>query len=219
MQIGVVNTDKQKSKIIWQEIDPSTGAVIFQADSAAKLAKMSGVTECNVRVTARSSELGGKCRFRRIYKDKKRKNGPSENQNELCWNCKNACGGCSWSEYDPVKGGVRFEPVPGWVAEPVLIKVEKNKHLESYHITYCPRFECSTPGWNPEAKRKRKKKITEFSRRLRRRRIELGLSQSEIAEMCGCDKRQICAYENGTYGPNLETKKKICQTLNLGDDL
>ncbi len=30
-----------------------------------------------------------------------------------CWDCINACGGCSWS----AKG----EPVPGWKAEPAIV--------------------------------------------------------------------------------------------------
>lgn len=37
---------------------------------------------------------------------------------QLCWDCANACGGCSWSGIDPVTHKPRFEPVPGWKAKP-----------------------------------------------------------------------------------------------------
>lgn len=32
-------------------------------------------------------------------------------KDQLCWECKNACGGCEWS--------ANLEPVPGWTAEKV----------------------------------------------------------------------------------------------------
>lgn len=56
---------------------------------------------------------------------------------QLCWKCANACGGCPWS--------ARFQPVPGWLAEPVIIK----SHMDcgpdgfmakSYKIYFCPQF-------------------------------------------------------------------------------
>lgn len=35
----------------------------------------------------------------------------------LCWSCRRACGGCSWTARDPKTHEVRFEPVEGWEAE------------------------------------------------------------------------------------------------------
>ena len=57
---------------------------------------------------------------------------------QLCWSCKNACGGCEWSAY--------LEPVPGWTAEKVprweYIGTKENTRLGfSYKITECPKFE------------------------------------------------------------------------------
>lgn len=57
---------------------------------------------------------------------------------QLCWSCKNACGGCEWSAY--------LEPVPGWTAEKVprweYIGTKENKRKGfSYKITECPKFE------------------------------------------------------------------------------
>lgn len=56
---------------------------------------------------------------------------------QLCWDCANACGGCSWS----AKG----EPVPGWKAEPVIIRNHLNRGSEnfsakSFKIYSCPKF-------------------------------------------------------------------------------
>ena len=38
-----------------------------------------------------------------------------------CWTCQLACGGCPWTEVDHETGQIRFQPVPGWDAEPVIL--------------------------------------------------------------------------------------------------
>lgn len=62
----------------------------------------------------------------------------------ICFNCQNACGGCSWSELDPDTRKPRFEPVPGWTAKPVLLHVATSKKkpiiIETYRVTACPQF-------------------------------------------------------------------------------
>ena len=63
----------------------------------------------------------------------------------ICIECQKACGGCSWSEMDPVTGTIRFEPVPGWTAEKVLLNFGTTTSgrkvvTETYHITACPEF-------------------------------------------------------------------------------
>lgn len=50
---------------------------------------------------------------------------------QLCWRCKNACGGCSWSK--------SFIPVEGWDADPVVIK-DSEGDIDSYKIKRCPQF-------------------------------------------------------------------------------
>lgn len=55
---------------------------------------------------------------------------------QLCWDCKKACGGCSWSK--------NFEPVPGWQAEKRVLYNAKIP-VVSYHITACPEFEQEAP--------------------------------------------------------------------------
>jgi hypothetical protein len=54
----------------------------------------------------------------------------------ICFKCKNACGGCSWSEIDPNTKHPRFKPVKGWTA-----KKTKSGDLATYKITACPKFE------------------------------------------------------------------------------
>lgn len=51
---------------------------------------------------------------------------------QLCWTCKNACGGCSWSK--------NFQPVEGWKAEKTLV-VGAGPEYESYSISECPKYE------------------------------------------------------------------------------
>jgi len=45
----------------------------------------------------------------------------------LCWDCKNACGGCDWSR--------ELVPVEGWKAVPTY-----NKCQASYSVKECPEF-------------------------------------------------------------------------------
>lgn len=61
----------------------------------------------------------------------------------LCWTCKNAYGGCPWTEQDPVTKKTRFAPVPGWTAT----KTHYTEHYQnqtrighSYHVISCPLY-------------------------------------------------------------------------------
>lgn len=69
----------------------------------------------------------------------------NQRSNELCFNCKNACGGCSWSALDPATNKPKYEPVPGWTAKKVMLKLgishAKVKWVQTYHITACPQYE------------------------------------------------------------------------------
>lgn len=61
-------------------------------------------------------------------------------KSNICFDCKNACGKCSWSGLDPVTKKPAFKPVEGWTAEKVYINFGKNYHTETYRITACPQF-------------------------------------------------------------------------------
>lgn len=54
-----------------------------------------------------------------------------EEDKQLCWRCKKACGGCNWSKY--------LKPVDGWTAEPTIIK-DSMGDIPSYMIKKCPEF-------------------------------------------------------------------------------
>ena len=60
-----------------------------------------------------------------------------KNSANICFNCKNAVPddrghGCSWSR--------RFEPVPGWTAEPYRL-YSSGPPIETWDITACPMFD------------------------------------------------------------------------------
>ena len=80
---------------------------------------------------------------------KKGRGGHTGGSTNICFDCQNACGGCSWTEFDPGTKRPRFEPVPGWTAEPVLLNVGGMRGgarlIETYHITNCPQFVKDNP--------------------------------------------------------------------------
>ena len=54
----------------------------------------------------------------------------------ICWNCKKACGRCSWSR--------DFTPIEGWEAIPTKRRESWNGYTriaESYDVYNCPEFE------------------------------------------------------------------------------
>lgn len=65
---------------------------------------------------------------------KNRKESISERgQDQLCWRCKNACGGCRWSR--------EFKPIPGWTAVPTF-----KDRSNTYNILKCPEFKPEKRG-------------------------------------------------------------------------
>lgn len=71
---------------------------------------------------------GKSCRSEAMSKLETTKN---KGKGQLCWDCKNCTGYCSWSH--------DFTPVEGWTAKPVK-KREAGRIIETYHITACPQF-------------------------------------------------------------------------------
>ena len=55
----------------------------------------------------------------------------------LCWDCANACGGCSWSSREA-------QPVDGWDATPTKVNMTINhnhpRYVDSYIVHSCPQF-------------------------------------------------------------------------------
>lgn len=50
----------------------------------------------------------------------------------ICWECKNALGGCSWSK--------NFKPVNGWEAEKTYLRSNHKIGGESYKVINCPEY-------------------------------------------------------------------------------
>ena len=63
---------------------------------------------------------------------------------QKCWECKNAYGGCPWTEVDPDTKRVKFQPVPGWTAKPIRRSFGNGKKgpvvMDTYRITECPLY-------------------------------------------------------------------------------
>ena len=60
----------------------------------------------------------------------------------ICFDCENYWK-CPWSVVDLVTNKIRFEPVPGWTATPVVRYDKNGDHVyktETYCITSCPQF-------------------------------------------------------------------------------
>ncbi len=54
-----------------------------------------------------------------------------------------------------------------------------------------------------------------ISESIRERRIELGLTQQELADYAGVSLRMIVSIENGKANPSLSAVKKIAEVLGL----
>ena len=54
-----------------------------------------------------------------------------EENGQLCWTCKNACGGCSWSS--------KLIPIKGWSAIPDVIK-DDSGDIHTFKILKCPQY-------------------------------------------------------------------------------
>ena len=73
-----------------------------------------------------ASKFCGKgCRMIAAKRNSSRRN----DYEQICWRCKNACGGCSWSH--------NLTPVKGWKAEFIP---RDGEELDTYKIIYCPEF-------------------------------------------------------------------------------
>lgn len=61
------------------------------------------------------------------------KNKQNNKASTLCWDCKNAVAGCSWSK--------SFIPVVGWEAEKTVIhEYALIGGMQSYKVNKCPEF-------------------------------------------------------------------------------
>lgn len=66
-----------------------------------------------------------KCKHEAIQRHRKK-------NEQLCWECKRATGGCTWSD--------KLLPVEGWDATPTIIKDSEIGEIPSFQIKHCPQF-------------------------------------------------------------------------------
>ena len=82
---------------------------------------------CSVQCRMRMYNQNNNSKKQHIKKTKK---------GQLCWDCANACSGCSWSR--------NFTPVQGWIAESTTIVFKHpngNEHeTKTYKIIECPEY-------------------------------------------------------------------------------
>lgn len=126
-------------------MNPQTGEET-RYPSIAQAAKAMNTDSGHVHISCKRGFKcrGFYCRFGELSGE--RETGAKIN---ICFDCKKACGKCSWSAVDPDTGKLKYEPVPGWTAEKVLYvsgwSNGKPCHTETYHITDCPLFEQDDP--------------------------------------------------------------------------
>ena len=112
-----------------------------------------------------------------------------------CWTCKKYLGGCPWS--------ARFEPVPGWDAEPVEKSGNNtNPPISTYDIKFCPMY-VNDGSRDPEERGRKPVKTkrpgnpkgtNQLSPEEERQRMDLyqrGLSDYEIERRLGIGKGTI----------------------------
>ena len=112
-----------------------------------------------------------------------------------CWTCVNYNGGCPWS--------ARFEPVPGWDADPVQKSGNNtNPPIDTYDIKSCPMY-VNDGSLPPEERGRKPVRVKEpgnkngtncLSPEEERQRMDLyqrGLSDYEIEERLGLGRGTI----------------------------
>lgn len=93
-----------------------------QLHSVDELSKIFGISQSTIRRRIKKGFTVSQCLSR----------DGGYNNTTLCWDCANACGGCSWSSREA-------QPIDGWDATPM--KVNMNPHLvDSYIVHSCPQF-------------------------------------------------------------------------------
>ena len=100
-----------------------------------KHAKIGDILQCRgcgkkfIYTGKQRTYCSGECEY--IAKSTDKRKGHTQSK-QICWTCKNACGGCSWSS--------ELKPVKGWKAKPTNIKCEDGRTARSYKITFCPEY-------------------------------------------------------------------------------
>lgn len=130
-------------KVILRNVETGKETIFETLKEAAQF------LDCGQSQISMAVKRGGTCHGYTVRYGRERTRGNKKTKTNICFDCKKACGGCSWSEINPDTKKPRFEPVPGWTAEKVILQVGNSKSghvmIETYAITDCPLFEPEEP--------------------------------------------------------------------------
>lgn len=73
-------------------------------------------------------------------------------------------------------------------------------------------------GVHPSHTPQKAPKIAMLSKRLRERRLELNMTQNELADAAGVDQSQIWKYESGRTFPGADRLLTLCHVLDVSAD-
>jgi transcriptional regulator with XRE-family HTH domain len=74
------------------------------------------------------------------------------------------------------------------------------------------RHPATVPSQRPDRVHERR---VRFGQVVRERRAELGLSQEDLAELCGFDRKSISRVETGAFSPSLDRVWRLADSLDL----
>lgn len=111
-----------------------------EGKSYKEIMKICDVGESTVSRYVRMSEIEFLDRKQRYYQNShsqkmKGKTNMIGSNDQLCWHCQRACGGCAWSR--------SLKPVKGWKAEETFIpepRGKEKKMTRGYLVLECPEF-------------------------------------------------------------------------------
>ena len=142
----------------------------YDSMSAGAMSKEMG-THCVGSLRIKLHDLGI---FKVRQNEQKKREKPT-----LCWDCKNACGGCPWSKH--------LVPVGGWTAKKTTIRASKTgeERMPSYLVIGCPEYITDQPKKAEEAQNKTKKTYVP------------PFSTSPCETTCKNERKNRCLQNNG----------------------
>lgn len=104
-----------------------------QLHSVEEWSEILGIAPNTIRERINRGLTASQC----LSVERLKKRGGNYKNPTLCWDCANACGGCSWSSREA-------QPVDGWDATPTKVNmtIEHNqpRSVDSYIVHSCPQF-------------------------------------------------------------------------------
>ncbi len=110
----------------------------------------------------------------------------------LCWSCKRALCGCSWSKY--------FIPVKGWKAKKTKINCGPQGYTDSYKVIACPEYLKDNPQVvKGQAVQRQRYATVSVKSKCRAILVNADLTQRELAKRLGVSSSTIWKAANGRF--------------------